>query len=336
MAQAGASPPTTPATAAPDLITLSSTEAGTLATTLTARLGADAAGAYYEAESATLVVNVVNEAAIPTVQDAGAAARVVEHSLAELEEVRARVEEFAVPGTAWAIDPVSNAVKVTVDDTVTAAALTGIRDGVEALGGLATLQRAAGTFEPYLAGGDAIYSAGARCSLGFNVTVEGRPAFLTAGHCGEEGSTWSDSSGGAAIGTMTAGEFPGSDYALVEYTGQIDAPSAVDLYDGTTQEITGAAEATVGQEVRRSGSTTGVHDGTVTALDVSVRYPQGTVEGAIETTVCAEPGDSGGALFAGSSAIGLTSGGSGDCTSGGTTFFFPVTDALAAVGATLP
>uniref|UniRef100_UPI00073ED0FE S1 family peptidase n=1 Tax=Streptomyces specialis TaxID=498367 RepID=UPI00073ED0FE len=316
--------------------TLSSAEAGTLASSLTDRLGADAAGAYYDADSGTLVVNLVDEAAIPTVQDAGASPRVVEHSLAELEDARSRVEEFAVPGTSWAIDPVSNAVRVTVDDTVTGTALTGVRDGVEALGGLATLQHAAGTFEPYIAGGDAIYSGGARCSLGFNVTVDGAPAFLTAGHCGEVGSTWSDSANGAGIGTLVAGEFPGSDYALVQYTSPIDAPSAVDLYDGTSQEITGAAEATVGQQVRRSGSTTGVHSGEVTALDVSVRYPQGTVEGTIETTVCAEPGDSGGALFADSSAIGLTSGGSGDCARGGTTFFFPVTTALAEVGATIP
>ncbi|MFE2438414.1 S1 family peptidase, partial [Streptomyces sp. NPDC059409] len=34
-------------------------------------------------------------------------------------------------------------------------------------------------------------------------------------------------------------------------------------------------------------------------------------------------------------AIGLTSGGSGDCTVGGETFFQPVTTALEAVGATL-
>jgi streptogrisin D len=40
-----------------------------------------------------------------------------------------------------------------------------------------------------------------------------------------------------------------------------------------------------------------------------------------------------GAEFDGDTAIGLTSGGSGDCTSGGTTFFQPVTEALSATGA---
>ncbi|GAB3967506.1 hypothetical protein GCM10028832_25410 [Streptomyces sparsus] len=81
------------------------------------------------------------------------------------------------------------------------------------------------------------------------------------------------------------------------------------------------------------GSTTRLHGGSVQALDVSVTYPQGTVNGLVQTDVCAEPGDSGGALFAGSDAIGLTSDGSGDCSAGGRTFFQPVTDALAEYGA---
>jgi S1-C subfamily serine protease len=69
----------------------------------------------------------------------------------------------------------------------------------------------------------------------------------------------------------------------------------------------------------------------VTALNVTVHYTGGgTVRGLIQTTVCAEPGDSGGPLYDGNLAIGLTSGGSGDCKSGGTTFFQPVTAALSA------
>ncbi|MBC3992345.1 trypsin-like serine protease, partial [Streptomyces sp. AC563] len=70
----------------------------------------------------------------------------------------------------------------------------------------------------------------------------------------------------------------------------------------------------------------------VTALDATVNYQEGTVEGLIQTTVCAEPGDSGGSLFAGDTALGLTSGGSGNCGSGGETFFQPVTEALQATG----
>ncbi|MYS55927.1 trypsin-like serine protease, partial [Streptomyces sp. SID6013] len=97
-----------------------------------------------------------------------------------------------------------------------------------------------------------------------------------------------------------------------------------------------AAEATVGQEVFRMGSTTGLADGQVLGLDATVNYPEGTVTGLIQTDVCAEPGDSGGSLFTRDGlAIGLTSGGSGDCTVGGETFFQPVTTALEAVGASL-
>ena len=86
----------------------------------------------------------------------------------------------------------------------------------------------------------------------------------------------------------------------------------------------------------RDGSTTGVHSGTVTALNVTVRYQGGgTVSGMIQTNVCAEPGDSGGPLYDGSKAVGITSGGSGNCSSGGTTFFQPVTEAVNAYGVTV-
>jgi hypothetical protein len=59
------------------------------------------------------------------------------------------------------------------------------------------------------------------------------------------------------------------------------------------------------------------------------------VTGLIETNVCAEPGDSGGPLFSEGIALGVTSGGNGDCTAGGTTFFQPITKALTALGVKL-
>ncbi|HWJ54526.1 MAG TPA: trypsin-like serine protease, partial [Propionibacteriaceae bacterium] len=61
----------------------------------------------------------------------------------------------------------------------------------------------------------------------------------------------------------------------------------------------------------------------------------GTVSGLIQTTVCAEPGDSGGPLYDGTKALGITSGGSGDCRSGGTTFYQPVPEAANAYGVTV-
>lgn len=185
-------------------------------------------------------------------------------------------------------------------------------------------------------GGSAIFGGNARCSLGFNVTVKGAPAFLTAGHCGNDSKTWTADQGGSQpLGTVADSKFPKTDFALVTYDDKGAQPeSSVDKGDGTTQKITKAAEAAVGMKVQRSGSTTGLHDGTVTGLDATVNYGNGDiVNGLIQTDVCAEPGDSGGSMFSGDSAVGLTSGGSGDCTAGGETFFQPVTDALKATGA---
>jgi streptogrisin D len=88
----------------------------------------------------------------------------------------------------------------------------------------------------------------------------------------------------------------------------------------------------VGQSVSRSGSTTGVRNGTVNALNSTVCYPQGCVNQMIRTNVCAQPGDSGGSLFSANRAHGVTSGGSGNCTSGGTTFFQPVSEILSVFG----
>ncbi|MER6568927.1 S1 family peptidase [Streptomyces sp. NPDC001093] len=322
-----------PAKSAPEPKVLSAPAAGNLASTLLKSLGSDAAGSYYDARARSLVVNVLDQAAANAVEAAGAKARLVTNSLAALDGARTTLKKDAtIPGTSWATDPVGNKVVVTADRTVTAAQWAKLSRVVDGLGGKAELKRSKGEFKPFIAGGDAISGSGGRCSLGFNVVKDGQPYFLTAGHCTAAISSWSDSSG-KEIGQNAESHFPGTDFGLVKYTSQVDHPSEVDLYDGSTQKITGAAEATVGMKVTRSGSTTHVHDGTVTGLNATVNYQEGTVSGLIQTNVCAEPGDSGGSLFSGSNAIGLTSGGSGDCTSGGETFFQPVTAALSATGA---
>jgi streptogrisin D len=279
---------------------------------------------------------VLDEGAARTVSAAGASARIVSNSLAELKSARTTLAgDAAIPGTSWVTDPATNKVVVTADRTVSTAEWAKLTKVVDGLGSVAELQRTKGEFKPFVAGGDAISGSGGRCSLGFNVVKGGEPYFLTAGHCTEAISTWSDSSG-KQIGTNSLSSFPDNDYGLVKYTAEADHPSEVNLYNGSAQAITGAAAATVGQSVTRSGSTTQVHSGKVTGLDATVNYGNGDiVNGLIQTDVCAEPGDSGGSLFSGSSAIGLTSGGSGDCTSGGETFFQPVTEALSATGASI-
>jgi streptogrisin D len=329
------------ATAAPR--TLKSADASDLAAQLPDLLGDAFAGSYYDAGRQQLVVNVVpgdNNDVIVRAEKAGAAVREVDNSIAELKAGAQTLRKRAtVPGTAWAVDPRTNRILVTADRTVTGEKWNRLESAVRSLGpGMATLQKSAGTFKTFVSGGDAVFGGGARCSLGFNVTAsDGSPAFLTAGHCGVAADQWSEAPDGQPIATVDQAVFPGAgDFALVRYDDPgTEAPSEVNA-GGQTVLISRAAEATVGQQVFRMGSTTGLNDGQVLGLDATVNYPEGTVTGLIQTNVCAEPGDSGGSLFTRDGlAIGLTSGGSGDCTSGGETFFQPVTTALEATGATL-
>jgi streptogrisin B len=236
-----------------------------------------------------------------------------------------------VAGTAWAVDPATNRVVVTVDSTVSKAEIAKIKKTAGSNAGALTIQHTPGKFNKLISGGDAIYASSWRCSLGFNVQdSSGNYYFLTAGHCTDgAGTWWSNSSHTTTLGTTAGSSFPGNDYGIVRYTNSsVAKPGAVG-----SQDITSAATPSVGTTVYRRGSTTGTHSGRVTALNATVNYGNGEiVYGLIQTTVCAEPGDSGGPLYGGSTAYGLTSGGSGNCTSGGTTFFQPVTEALSAYG----
>ncbi|MEV7074090.1 S1 family peptidase [Streptomyces sp. NPDC093990] len=324
--------------------TLKATDASDLASQLEGLLGDAFAGSYYDSDSRQLVVNVIsgeNNNVVVQAKRAGAQVREVENSLTELAAgAKTLKEEATIPGTAWAVDPRTNKILVTADSTVTGAKWNTLESTVKSLGSdMATVKRSAGTFKTFVSGGDAIFAGGARCSLGFNVTAgDGSPAFLTAGHCGVAAEQWSDSQGGQPIATVDQATFPGDgDFALVKYDDPAtEAPSEVNVGGGQTVAINQAADAEVGLQVFRMGSTTGLADGQVLGLDATVNYPEGTVTGLIQTNVCAEPGDSGGSLFTqDGAAIGLTSGGSGDCTAGGETFFQPVTTALQAVGATL-
>ena len=147
-------------------------------------------------------------------------------------------------------------------------------------------------------GGDAIYASSWRCSLGFNVrNSAGTYYFLTAGHCTDGAGTWYSNSGRTTtIGTTAGSSFPTNDYGLVRYTNtSVAKPGTVG-----SQDITSAATPSVGTTVTRARLHHRHHSGRVTALNATVNYGGGDiVYGMIQTTVCAEPGDSGGPLYAG-------------------------------------
>ncbi|PSK63665.1 Streptogrisin-A [Micromonospora sp. MH33] len=282
-----------------------------------------------------MVVAVTDAAAARQVRAAGATPKLVTRGADKLRAATAELEKSAkIPGTAWWTDPATNQVVVSVDSTVTGAKLERVKAAAARTGGTVRIEAEPGVLTTRISGGQAIYTGGYRCSLGFNVrSSSGVYYFLTAGHCTNLGSTWySNSSQTSVLGTRAGTSFPGNDYGIVRHSNSANATGNVYLYNGSYQDITTAGNAYVGQSVRRSGSTTGLRSGSVTALNATVNYAEGSVSGLIRTTVCAEGGDSGGSLFSGSTALGLTSGGSGNCTSGGTTYFQPVTEPLSVYG----
>lgn len=180
-------------------------------------------------------------------------------------------------------------------------------------------------------GGDAYYINGsARCSVGFSVTT----GYVSAGHCGNPGDSATTSSG-ESLGTFSGSTFPGNDFSYVGTVSDAVLSGTIDSYGQGDLPVSGSDEAAVGASVCRSGSTTGVHCGTINAKDATVNYSEGSVSGLTQTDVCAEPGDSGGSFYSGAQAQGVTSGGDGDCTSGGTTYFQPVNPILQNYGLTL-
>ncbi|ADB30144.1 peptidase alpha-lytic pro domain protein [Kribbella flavida DSM 17836] len=240
-------------------------------------------------------------------------------------------KEASIPGTAWMTDEKSGRIIVSYDDTVSGGKFAALTAVTKRFGSQVVLEKLPGVLSKRISGGQAIYGGGYRCSLGFNVRDSaGTYYFITAGHCTNSASTWyANSSQSTVLGTRTGSSFPGNDYGIVRYsTSYTNHPGNVYLYNGSYQDITTAGNASVGQAVRRSGSTTGLRSGSVTGVNATVNYPEGSVSGLIRTNVCAEGGDSGGSLFAGSTALGLTSGGSGNCSTGGTTYFQPVIEVL--------
>ncbi|MGW4724500.1 S1 family peptidase [Streptomyces sp. S1] len=291
--------------------------------TRTIRLLAVTAGL---AAAAALAVPTANAGTTDATGTAGA------YGAAALAATGDAVRAADVAGTAWHVDTATGRLVVTADSTVSQAEIAKIKERAGANAAAIKVERTPGRFSKLISGGDPIYAdAGWRCSLGFNVRDgAGNYFFLTAGHCTDGARTWyANSAKTTVLGTTAGSSFPGNDYGLVRYTNaSIAKPGTVGSVD-----ITSAGNATVGLSVTRRGSTTGIHSGTVTGLNATVNYGGGDiVSGLIRTNVCAEPGDSGGPLYSGTRAIGLTSGGSGNCSSGGTTFFQPVTEALSAYG----
>lgn len=313
-------------------------EAGAVAGALRVALGRDFAGAWVSgATSARLTVATTDASDVPRIEARGARAEVVRHSLAQLDTAKARLDRVA-DSSATRDAPVRY-VDVRSNSVVLRALRPGAAHSLVSAADIApSLVRVEKTRErprPLydLVGGDAYYMGG-RCSIGFPITKGTQQGFATAGHCGRAG-TATTGYNQVAQGTFQASVFPGRDMAWVATNSQWTATPYVKGQGGQRVGVGGSTQSPVGASICRSGSTTGWHCGTIQQHNTSVTYPEGTISGVTRTTVCAEPGDSGGSYISGSQAQGVTSGGSGDCRSGGTTFHQPINPLLQQFGLTL-
>ncbi|EWC61541.1 Streptogrisin-C precursor (Serine protease C) (SGPC) [Actinokineospora spheciospongiae] len=299
--------------------------------------GAAFGGSWFDRGS--LVVALTDPALAGAVESTGARSTVVAHTARALDATKAAIDEKATATgapkavTGWFVDPTTNSVVLTVIKGASGAEVTSFVDGAKAAGPVRVEETTAAprTLGGPVTGGNAYYINGAgRCSVGFSVSG----GFVSAGHCGSSGDsvTGDDDS---AMGTFQGSSFPGSDYSWVRTNSSWSGSPTVNGYGNGNVTVTGSSVAGVGESVCRSGSTTGWHCGTIQATDQTVNYPEGTVSGLTRTNACAEPGDSGGSWVSGSQAQGVTSGGSGDCTYGGTTYFQPVNEILSAYGLSL-
>ncbi|WP_306463151.1 S1 family peptidase [Solihabitans fulvus] len=305
---------------------------------LSGALSSSFGGAWYDAASNRLVVGVTDAAKVAQVTAAGAQAKIVAHSQRSLDGAKAALDQFAAPAsvTGWYVDTMANRLVVEVNAASRDAAADRFANAARALTDAVSVVEVGAVPVPLynVRGGDAWYGPGFRCSVAFSATdSRGGKHYITAGHCTEGGGAASGYNQ-VAQGTINGSTFgAGGDFGKVDVTSsQWTLTGKVNHYGGADVSVKGSTETAVGGSICRSGSTTGWHCGTVQAKNQTVNYPQRTVRGLTRTNVCAEPGDSGGSWITGTQAQGITSGGSGNCTSGGTTFFQPINKALSSFG----
>ncbi|MEU0376132.1 MULTISPECIES: alpha-lytic protease prodomain-containing protein [Streptomyces] len=286
-------------------------------------------GSWFDSATGKLTVAVTDAGKAGAVRAAGAQARIVEHSAAQLDATMKRIDALSAPDgvASWRVDPATSRVVVNVVDS--AQGDNDVRAFVAKArkAGPVTVERTAEapqTFAAGTVGGDPYYTGNVRCSIGFSV----HGGFVTAGHCGGTGQQvrgWDNS----YIGNFQGSSFPGDDYAWVNVgSGWWTVPVVLGWGTVPDQLVRGSNEAPIGASICRSGSTTRWHCGRVLAKNETVNYSQGAVHQMTKTSVCAQGGDSGGSFISGDQAQGVTSGGWGNCSSGGETWYQPINEIL--------
>jgi streptogrisin C len=302
---------------------------------LRARLGATFAGAWIPAGADRLTVAVTDADQAATVRAEGAVPKVVRRSAAGLEAARAKLDKAAekAQGTAvrgWYVDVATNSLVVMAKPGAAAQAR---KFAADSGAGTVSVVDVAEQPEPMydIRGGDQyVINGNTLCSVGFSVAG----GFVSAGHCGGVNSPTLGYNN-VSQGTFAGSSFPGNDYAWIRTNANWTPQPWVNNYSGGNVVVAGSQEAAVGSSVCRSGRTTGWRCGTIQGRNETIVYAQGAVSGLARSNACAEPGDSGGSWISGNQAQGVTSGGTGNCSSGGTMWFQPVNEILSVYGLSL-
>ncbi|RKS74284.1 streptogrisin D [Actinomadura pelletieri DSM 43383] len=287
-----------------------------LADRITGRLGPRHAGSYVDG-AGNLVINVTDAAAARQVTAAGARARLVAHGIRPLTDTKNKLDRLAgtsgTTGLVWGVDVVSNTVVIDVPKTDNDAATMAFVKRARAMAQFVRVRRVAAAPRLIAGPGDAILANIGRCSMSVIAVRGGTEFVVTAGHCAKNATNWTTGDG-QTLGTHEINSFPGDDYGTIRVTNPA-------LYNHNAQ-LTALARPEVGTPIQKKGSTTGTTTGTIIGYERTVNYPEGAVGELIETDACAQPGDSGGSLEAGTLAVGIVSGGtSGGCGGNFRSFF---------------
>lgn len=149
------------------------------------------------------------------------------------------------------------------------------------------------------------------CSTGFNGDLDGEPVVITAAHCAGDDGAPAAFPGGEQFGTMTALGEDDVDTALIEVDdehGDRFRNNLVGTGDGAAQAITGTADPVAGQKACKSGARTGFSCGEISDVGATIDVSgTRTITNAFTVDLCALPGDSGGVVFSGDKALGVSS-----------------------------
>lgn len=284
----------------------------------------------------------------------GAELRQVDHSFAQLQTAKAKLDGVAQRGKVptgvygWYVDVRNNSVTINVAPRSRAAAIdfvaaTDADISTVRFETMASKPRPLATLQggsEYLSNDGTNYYY---CSVGFAVTKNGAKGFATAGHCGSAGDrafVAVNRRTVSQIGAFAASSFPNGDRAWVQVDNNHTLLPVVDGYGGGDIPVHGSVEAPIGAVVCRSGRTTGLHCGVIEAKNVTVQYPDTSVGGLTQVKVCAEGGDSGGSFITNAGqAQGVLSGGNYSCKGKqaklATSYFQPINPLLQGYGLTL-